>query len=146
MADETPAAESTTIPPFLPLSEDKMVSRILQPGIEQANGALRTVLFGEREPPYPWTVKSILVEVERDGRRYEIYFVGERWARAKPEDRKPTREMVQTLRKTYDSLDEEGKKSADAIFEAIGGAPLSELLKESTEAIDAAQAAPEAGE
>lgn len=135
MADAPPPIDNPKVPPFLPLSEDKMVSRMLTPAVEAANEALRTILF-DRPVPYPWTVKSILIEVERDGRRYEVYFVGERWARIKPEERKPSREMLDSLRKTYESLDAEGKKVADTLFTGIGGAPLAELLRESEEAID----------
>lgn len=126
MADE----ESPTIPPFLPLSEETQMARLLNAGVAQATEALRPILFGGKETPFEWTVKSVMIEVVRDGRRYQIVFVGERWAGLKQEDRKPTKEFVADLKKRYDTLDAAGKEAADSMFTAIGGVPFSELIKE----------------
>lgn len=125
-------AEETKAPPprprFLPLSEETLLGKITNDGILKATEALRSILFDDgKETPFPWTVKAVMIEVERDGRRYEVLFVGEKWA-GMPK-KKPSREMLENIKKTYEGLDQKGKEAADAMFEGIAGAGVGELLR-----------------
>ena len=134
MADD-PQPDSNRLPKYLPLTEETFLARLTSAGVRDANEVLRPVLFGDRQPPWPWSVKAVLIEIEREGKRYEITYVGERWAGFPPR-KKADPVLLKNLSDKYAGLDPVGKEGANTLFRALTGLTFEQLVHQSQDERD----------